>query len=374
LNRSIALPGGSRYIPGSAENGEALHTDDGPPDDRPLTARDFHDARARDAEQDRLSYTALWHLDRLIAAETSKGEKAWLFARRGRVYAGSGQFEQAEADFRQAAAYTTRDELLCWYRHCSVDCQREGKWQPALWYLDRVVAAASGDWRLHADRAAVHAKLGQAVEHGADSETLLRITNEHAGRGLWDKATKALAKARERGGLPLAAAYWECLLALHAKDHDKHRRNCQRILVRLGDEPPAALANAVAWLCALAPGADADFARPLKLAELAVRSAAANERPNVLNTLGAVLYRAGRFQEAIGRLEEGIRTRKGEGMGQDWVFLAMAHHRLGEKEKARAYLAKLGNEPADVRGWDQLEMAVLRREAVTLLDGGRKKK
>ena len=31
------------------------------------------------------------------------------------------------------------------------------------------------------------------------------------------------------------------------------------------------------------------------------------EKPDFLNTLGAALYRAGRFEEAIRRLQEGIR-------------------------------------------------------------------
>jgi hypothetical protein len=60
-----------------------------------------------------------------------------------------------------------------------------------------------------------------------------------------------------------------------------------------------------------------------------------------LNTLGAALHRAGRFQEAISRLEEGIRKRDGTSLPQDWAFLSMAHQRLGHRREARRWLDRL---------------------------------
>jgi eukaryotic-like serine/threonine-protein kinase len=55
--------------------------------------------------------------------------------------------------------------------------------------------------------------------------------------------------------------------------------------------------------------------------------------------LGAALYRADRFQETIETL--GAADRKGKGSPAALAFLAMAHHRLGQHEQARAVLARL---------------------------------
>jgi tetratricopeptide (TPR) repeat protein len=52
--------------------------------------------------------------------------------------------------------------------------------------------------------------------------------------------------------------------------------------------------------------------------------------------LGVAHYRAGDWKAAIAALEKSIRLRKG-GDSFDWLFLAMAHWQLGEKDKARAW-------------------------------------
>lgn len=55
--------------------------------------------------------------------------------------------------------------------------------------------------------------------------------------------------------------------------------------------------------------------------------------------LGAALYRAGRFREAIEALAGA--DSPDQGSSAVLAFLAMAHHRLGHEEQARADLARL---------------------------------
>ena len=66
--------------------------------------------------------------------------------------------------------------------------------------------------------------------------------------------------------------------------------------------------------------------------------------------LGAALYRAGRYQEAIETL--GAADRLDRGSPAVLAFLAMAHHRLGQREQARAVLARL-REILDQPRWDE---------------------
>jgi tetratricopeptide (TPR) repeat protein len=89
-----------------------------------------------------------------------------------------------------------------------------------------------------------------------------------------------------------------------------------------------------------------------------------------LNTLGTALYRTGRFEDAIHRLEEGIQLRGGSELPQDWVFLAMAHHRLGHRDLARRYLESLRSRPQSTNPaqfWDELEIRLLTSEAEAMI-------
>ena len=122
----------------------------------------------------------------------------------------------------------------------------------------------------------------------------------------------------------------------------------------------ARIDNQVAWQASLIPTGINDREAFVRLAENAVDGLPANARHEALNTLGAALYRAGRFEEAIRRLHEGINLRNGAEEPLDWPFLAMAHHRLGHVDEARRWLDRLRNRDPNR---DSLEIIVLRREA-----------
>jgi tetratricopeptide (TPR) repeat protein len=58
------------------------------------------------------------------------------------------------------------------------------------------------------------------------------------------------------------------------------------------------------------------------------------------NTLGVVHYRRGEWKEAAVALKESIRLHPSGGDSFDWFFLAMAHHRLGDRVQARRFYDK----------------------------------
>ena len=63
-------------------------------------------------------------------------------------------------------------------------------------------------------------------------------------------------------------------------------------------------------------------------------------RADGLKILGALLYRAGQFDEAKSALEEKIRLSSGESTPQDWAFLSLTLHRLGRRSEALQWLGR----------------------------------
>ncbi len=152
----------------------------------------------------------------------------------------------------------------------------------------------------------------------------------------------------------LAARHDLILALLAAGDRDGVRRAAADLLDRFGTTADPDEANKVAWSYVLAPDPVADCEALVRLAE------------NTLKTHGAALYRAGRYDEAIRRLEEGFPLRNGTNVPQGWAFLAMAHCRLGHQTEAHRWLDRLkqhqpSTDPAQF--WNELEVRLLRSEA-----------
>jgi lipopolysaccharide biosynthesis regulator YciM len=110
------------------------------------------------------------------------------------------------------------------------------------------------------------------------------------------------------------------------------------------------------------------------LADAALGEATDALRPILLAASGAALYRAGRYTEAVARLEQAERQLTIY-RPQIQAFLAMANQALGRTAEARRWLAQLRRRmPAtgvhpDLF-WDELQIEMLSREAeaVVLLD------
>jgi uncharacterized protein HemY len=191
-----------------------------------------------------------------------------------------------------------------------------------------------------------------------------------AHEGDWRQAAHLYSLAAERGApnwLPLALA------CLKAGDHDGYRKSCETFLSRAAGQG-IDLANQAAWLCALAPGATKDYGPATKLAEAAVAGVPEKARYGYLNTLGAVLCRAGRHREAIDRLREGIKLSETDGGVEDWIFLGLAHHALGETEEAKRYQEKVRSAPTTPGvefSWPRVEQQLLREQLESTLGFGR---
>src|SRR5262249_45249826 len=125
-------------------------------------------------------------------------------------------------------------------------------------------------------------------------------------------------------------------LLLLAGDTETYRRQCARLLGKFGDTQEPRTAYLVARTCALAPGAVADPARLVRIAERAVR---ANPMAHSLHALGLAHYRAGQYDKAIEQLHKSAQG-SWRANAANWWVLAMAHQRLGHADEARRWFDK----------------------------------
>ncbi len=158
--------------------------------------------------------------------------------------------------------------------------------------------------------------------------------------GQWQQAADDFARTLDLGAEN--SSIWLHLAGLQMRrgDREAYCRCCAAILEHYGRTNRAEEANEAAWACTLAPAAVSNVGAIIRLAE----KATAHEPKNsgYCNTLGAVLYRAGRFEEAREKLQEAVRLNEGNEAPEDALFMAMTEHRLGHDSEAR--LARQGPE------------------------------
>jgi tetratricopeptide (TPR) repeat protein len=242
------------------------------------------------------------------------------------------------ADFAASPA-----QVQVWHEQEAADAEAALAWSAALPHLDALLAAHPAQAGLRARRATVHAELGH-----------------------WEQAALDFRQASEQE--PDNARLWSfhALAQLAGGDTSDYQRSCVAMLVRFGRSENPNEAYLVALTCVAAPDAVTDTAPLVALAE----------RVKVGRTgwVGAALYRAGRMGEAVQRLTEPGAAQQSVGP-VGWLFLAMAHARLGHPAEAQQWLAqatawmdeRLTRDPQSL-GWElRVLLRHLRREAEALI-------
>jgi Flp pilus assembly protein TadD len=270
------------------------------------------------------------------------------------IYSGAEPTDQWQARRRAEAEERTR----AWQREQGTSAVMAGQWFAAEWFFDRLLAGGAADTELFAFRGLARAN-----------------------RGRWPGAREDLARAWKSASMPLQIGTTLALLHRQAGAPDAHRTVVAEVLRRHGGTRNPIEANTVAWTCARYPGALEDYAPAEKLARFAIANTPAPKEesdtiarvlprvsPNLLNTLGAVQYRAGKAKEAAATMQRAIRGRGGKGVVEDWVFLALAQQKLGRTGEARESLARARQELARRKPTDETKRtAVLDNLEATLL-------
>jgi tetratricopeptide (TPR) repeat protein len=91
--------------------------------------------------------------------------------------------------------------------------------------------------------------------------------------------------------------------------------------------------NDLAWQLANGPEKERDLGSALRLIGMAFKLQP--DGATLWNTLGAVHYRSGRYQEAVAALERSLAVGQGQSDAFDLFFLALCHAKLGEPARAR---------------------------------------
>jgi serine/threonine protein kinase/WD40 repeat protein/tetratricopeptide (TPR) repeat protein len=163
----------------------------------------------------------------------------------------------------------------------------------------------------------------------------------YADMGQWDKAAADFAKATQCKQADEEAWYSRAMLQLRDGNQAGYREVCSDMLKRFDES--------AAWTCMLAPNSGADPARLVDLVEK--RLAKSSRDHGHITQLGAALYRAGRFEDAIKRLTEATELTAHPyrtNMLHTYFFLAMAHERLGHNAEARRWLDKASQATEEV--------------------------
>lgn len=311
-------------------------------------------------------FAAKWHLTRLIEAAPASPERFALFEKRGSASAWLRDWQAAREDYQRAAEAP----------------------QPAPRVFVRLARAdiALARW----DDAIAHTTAG--MTRGGDPRNLTMLRAEaHAASQRWSEAAADLEQAVAlRPNLPSS---YQRLAAVRLKQNqpDEYRKLCAQMVARFGKDD--GLFSTVAWACVLQEGAFPDPQIPISMAQRTVEDQPTRFYP--LNTLGAALYRAGQFRDAVARLNESCAAYKQaaeiaeargyaeaeslpiqDGRPVDWLFLAMAHHRLGNASGAGEFLTKSRSamESKTVRDprrtWHRIELELLLAEATALIGNG----
>ncbi|MFO0807852.1 MAG: protein kinase [Gemmataceae bacterium] len=343
------------------------------PDGRRIVSGDWGDSAVRiwdadeptqDVRKTRLAAllrsAARWHLDEAVAALREKQRPAVVFHlqqitdatsegapflnRRGHIYLALGQKDKALADFSAVVERTPHDPNAWRDRAKTYAALR--RWDEATADYTKELELTPKDWTAWYERAGCHASAGRWAAAEADLQRAVELD----ANDFYDPKSR-LALVRLTTGN--TAGYRDACAALM-----QPQRGTIRTLQ----------ANQVVWTCVLAPGAVPDMGRLVKMSEF--DAARYPKDHQILNTLGAALYRDGKFEEAVRRLNEAVTLHGKGGHALDWVFLAMASHRLGKSAVARDALATAERtwaaRTADDPGPDwaeRAEIAVLLNEA-----------
>jgi tetratricopeptide (TPR) repeat protein len=235
---------------------------------------------------------------------------AWTI--RGAAYSGLHQYDKALADQNKAIELDPK-HAAAWNNRGAVYCDQLHQFDKAVADFSKAIELDPKDAGAWYNRGNAYHGLRQYDKALADHSEAIELDPKFA--PAWNN----------RGG-----AYWN----LH--QYDKALADYSKAIEL--DPTYARPCNGLAWLFATCPDPRfRDAGKAVGFAKKAVKLAPTDG--GAWNTLGTAQYCAGEWKLAVEALNKSMDLRKG-GDSWDWFFLAMAHWKLGEKDKARQWYEK----------------------------------
>jgi tetratricopeptide (TPR) repeat protein len=344
-------------------------------------------------------YVRKGEFDKAVADYDQMGELGrgdwWHYKRKAEAHFQLKHYDKALESIAKAVELNPGDgSNLWWIPPAEVaKCPDERLRQGFLALADKAIETTQGGAQAHMARALLYDAFGRGDEARVDFDKALQLdptqplfwawrASFHAQHARWNETVTDFSKLIELQPECMDCWYQRCLARLGGGQVDEYRRDCREMLQRFGQTDKAGDRYWVAWACVLAPDATTDWATAVGLAEKTLQNDP--QSATYLNTFGAVLYRAGRYDEALTRLSEAaaLFQEPSEAIksppASPWFFLAMTQHRLGHAEEAKQWLdkavtrtdiifAEADRGTADL-SWDRrLTLKLLRDEAAALL-------
>jgi tetratricopeptide (TPR) repeat protein len=239
------------------------------------------------------------------------GDPALAHADRGIVYSKLKEYENADVDFAKAVEINPRHAHAwdAWGR----SFRTRGLSLEAREKYTQAIEAEPDNWLYIMDRGKVNFELQYFEEALSDFTKVLQLyptfraalsarCDSYLELAQFAEARADQEELRQAKTSGHHAQYQTALLSLMLGSADDYQNSCRAMLEQFGETEVPAPANLVAWSCALAPDAVEDYEPVIALATQAVD--AQSDIDAFLSTLGAILYRAGRQDEAIEPLQE----------------------------------------------------------------------
>ena len=322
----------------------------------------------------------------LIVARENLGKDLYAAAC-ATVLAGAGQSADNEAAGEQERAGQRR-RALDWLRadiELTKRIQKDGKapgWSLTVWQTDPALASVREPAEL--------AKLPNAEREqwqrlwtdvaAAIADNPLEQSRGNAARGKWSRAAADYARCLKRGPTDDGNFWFEyAAVSLLAGDRRSYDKLCEHMIDACG-KVEGLRPYHVARACTLAPNAAGDTELPIGLIENELQGNA--QQFWSLTEQGALAYRAEQFQVTAGFAQQSLQADSKPGRAVvNWLWLALANHRLGKPEEARRWLGKAqkwldqfgdgmpprAEEELGLHLHNWLEAQVLRREAEALV-------
>ncbi|HUE71327.1 MAG TPA: protein kinase [Pirellulaceae bacterium] len=372
-------------------------------------------------------FRRLGELDKALADVNKAIElepTGWSYRRRAGVFMAMKRYDEALADFERVPESDRRVSYYYWEERGELHMLR-GEHEEAIRHLTNALELKPFSWHVYKRRAGCYFTVARFPEALGDLQKarelnpidlstltwispslvakcpndefrleLVKLADEAVVKnpaarshraviamhlGKWDKARQDMAELMKVGSIHYSSHYNLAMLSLADKNQEQYRSACRDMLAKFAESKIAEELNFTVWTAALAPQALDDYGPAIALAQRGMELN--KENPEAIRSLGAILYRAGKFDEAAKQLAPLAATAEKSSpeaktsSAYPLFFLAMAQHQLGKKDEARATLQKAADlakaELSDDKNppvWNRkLTLELLQKEAVGLI-------